>query len=340
MTEALTQIPTDFTLELPDPEDEQISEPEFQHQIEMAWQVCDRFDLQTDIWRGRLMRTVRDREKRNGEGRGMGFLNWLQEHDISKSQAYSWIELANSADQLLSSGQLEPGTFEQFSKRAFVETAQAAPEVQQLVSEAARQGERITRREVRQLSDEWTAMSSDLLPEEVKTKAAANTIPPRYLAPLVRELEKLPEPHQAILHKEMVASPELDTLKEVTNEARQLAKYLNATTHVQALADQNLHLEQALAEALRLGCLNSAADLVSQAAQLEQSMAKLFATWKRLRRLSERVYLESGASTPHLRSLLQALDSLCGETLHLELGQAQGTPQQVSVTLATEPHDP
>ena len=29
-----------------------------------AWQgVGDRFDLQTDIWRGRILRTVRDREK-------------------------------------------------------------------------------------------------------------------------------------------------------------------------------------------------------------------------------------------------------------------------------------
>ncbi|MFN5465413.1 MAG: hypothetical protein ACK5CQ_10250, partial [Cyanobacteriota bacterium] len=63
-----------FRLELPDPEREDISSMEFEARLEEAWAVCDRFDLQTEIWRGRILRTVRDREKRGGEGRGMGFL--------------------------------------------------------------------------------------------------------------------------------------------------------------------------------------------------------------------------------------------------------------------------
>ena len=185
---------TDLTFQLPSPEDENLSEYEFQQQIETAWQVCDRFDLQTDIWRGRILRTVRDREKRGGDGRGTGFLNWLKDREITKSQAYSLIELADSADTLLQEGMLEPQAVNNFSKRAFVETAQSAPEVQQLVSDAAQRGEHITRREVRQISDEWTAMTSDLLPTELKEKAANNTIPTRYLAPLVKEMQKLPPP--------------------------------------------------------------------------------------------------------------------------------------------------
>jgi len=144
---------TDLTFQLPHPEDENISEYEFQQQIESAWQVCDRFDLQTDIWRGRILRTVRDREKRGGDGRGTGFLNWLRDREITKSQAYSLIELADSADTLLQEGMLEPQAVNNFSKRAFVETAQSSPEVQQLVSDAAQRGEHITRREVRQISD-------------------------------------------------------------------------------------------------------------------------------------------------------------------------------------------
>ncbi|MCY7390050.1 MAG: hypothetical protein LH647_00680, partial [Leptolyngbyaceae cyanobacterium CAN_BIN12] len=104
--------------ELPDPDDDQIPEFEFQQQIDQAWQVCDRFDLQTDIWRGRILRTVRDREKRNSDGRGTGFLNWLKDREISKSQAYALIEVATSADTLLEGGFLEPDDVNQFSKRA------------------------------------------------------------------------------------------------------------------------------------------------------------------------------------------------------------------------------
>ena len=315
----------DLSFELPDPQDDRVSEFDFQQQVDRAWQVCDRVDLQTDIWRGRILRAVRDRERRGSEGRSIGFLNWLKDREISKTQAYSLIELADSADALLEANLLEPEEVNQFSKRAFVETAQADPEVQQMVSDAVRRGDKITRREVKQIADEWTAMSSDLLPIEVKEKAANSTIPMRYIAHLVRELEKLPAAHQTALKTEVAENPDVETLKQATAEARYLAKYLNAATQVQALNHESIDLESALEEALRVGCLNSTADLVNQAAQLEQAIAKLYTSWKRLNSLAERVYLDSGASTPNLRSLLASLHPLSGEVLELQLGDPDGS---------------
>ncbi|WP_448563398.1 hypothetical protein [Trichothermofontia sp.] len=323
-----------LNFQLPDPEDEHLPEVEFQQQVDRAWQVCDRFDLQTDIWRGRILRVVRDRERKRGDHRGTGFLNWLKEREISKSQAYQWIELANSADTLLETGHLEPADVNQFSKRAFIEAAQASPEVQQLVSEAAHRGERVTRREVRQLSEEWTAMTSDLLPEEVREKVADHTIPSRYLAPLVRELEKLPEAHQASLQHEMRENPDLDTLKQVTSEAKSLAKYLNAATQVQALNDADVDLETALEEALRLGILNIAADVVTQATQVEQAIGKLYTAWKRLNRLSDRLYVDSGTTTPHLRRLVQHLGKLSGSIIEVQLGVG-GDPTTAALSQRT-----
>ncbi len=319
---AALEGPVDLNFELPDPEDEQIPEQEFQQQVDTAWQVCDRFDLQTEIWRGRILRAVRDREKKGGDARGSGFLNWLKEREISKTQAYSMIQLANSADTLMEQGHLDPAAVRCFSKRAFIETAKASPEIQQLVTDAARNGDRITRREVRQLADEWTAMSSELLPDTVKAKAADNSLPTRYLAPLVREMEKLPESHQIVLRQEVAENPDVDTLKQVTSEARYLAKYLDAAAHVQALNDDSLDLETALLEAQRLGCINIAADLVNQASQLEQTITKLYTTWKRIGSLADRLYVDTGASTPNLRSLLSCLEHLAGEVIEVQLGGA------------------
>lgn len=310
----------DLNFELPDPEDEQISEHDFQQQLDNAWLVCDRFDLQTEIWRGRILRAVRDREKKQGDARGSGFLNWLKAREISKSQAYSLIELANSADTLVEQGHLDPNTVRCFSKRAFVETAKAEPEIQQLVTDAAKRGDRITRREVRQLADEWMAMSSELLPEPVKVKASENVLPPRYLAPLVKEMEKLPESHQKELQREIAANPDVDTIKEVTAEAKYLSKYINAATTVQALNNDDVDLERAIQEAIRVGCINVAADLVNQASQLEQTIAKLYGTWKRIGSLADRLYVDTGASTPHLRSLLSCLEPLGGEVMEVNLG--------------------
>jgi hypothetical protein len=313
---------------LPDPEDDQLPDQEFERQVDLAWVVCDRFDLQTDIWRGRILKAVRDREKRRSD-RSIGFLNWLKEREISKSHAYDLMELATSADSLLEGGILAPEDVNAFSKRAFVETAQAAPEVQQMIGEAVQRGDRITRREVRQLSDDWTAVTSELLPSELKEKAANNTIPTRYIAPLVKEMEKLPELHQVTLRAEVAENPDVDTVKQVTNEARYLAKYLNSANQVQILNHESLDIEAALEEALRIGCLSSTAELVNQAAQVEQLTAKLYTTWRRLNSLSERVYLDSGSSTPNLRSLLSCLEPLTNEIIEVNLGDADSNFSQL-----------
>lgn len=319
LADALQQ-PVDFNFELPDPEDEAIPELEFQQKLDIAWQVCDRFDLQTDIWRGRILRTVRDREKLAGDGRGTGFLHWLKEREISKTQAYTWIQLANSADTLLEDGKLDARDIKNFSKRAFIETAKAVPEVQQMVSEAAHKGDKITRREVKQLTEEWTAMTSELLPEPVKEKAADNSLPPRYIAPLVREMEKLPEVHQVPLQKEIASNPDLDTIKQATTEARNLAKYLKASAQVQALTHDDVNIESALVEAQRVGCLNVAADLVNQASQLEQMIGRLYMAWKKIGNLSDRLYVDTGASTPHLRSLLESIEPLGSQLMTIQIG--------------------
>ena len=42
---------------------------DFIKKLENAWSICEQFDLQTEIWRGRILRVVRDREKRGGDGR-------------------------------------------------------------------------------------------------------------------------------------------------------------------------------------------------------------------------------------------------------------------------------
>jgi hypothetical protein len=135
-------------------------------------------------------------------------------------------------------------------------------------------------------------------------------------------MEKLPESHLNALREEVAARPDVDTVKQVTSDARYLAKYLDAAAQVQALQASSLDMEMALEEALRLDCLNTAADLVKQASQLEQTVGKLYTTWKRLGSLSDRLYVDTGASTPHLRSLLNCLDRLAGEVIEVPLDDA------------------
>lgn len=333
LAEALS-VPADLDFQLPDPEDEDIEEADFQEQVDTVWKVCDRFDLQTDIWRGRILRAVRDREKKGGEGRGTGFLNWLKHREITKSQAYALIQLANSADTLLAEGKLEASAINNFSKRAFVETAKADPEIQKLVSEAAQKGDRITRREVKQLTDEHTAMSSELLPPEVKEKANDGSLPSRHLAPLVKEMEKLPENRLEEIQREVAEKPDIDTIKNMTSAAKNLAKYLDAASQVETLRESSIDLEMALDEALRLDCLSITADLMKQATLLEQNVGKLYTNWKKLGSLADRLYVETGASNPNLRSLLSCLEKLTSEAIEVRLDE--GGQKIVRLRVMTE----
>jgi cell fate (sporulation/competence/biofilm development) regulator YlbF (YheA/YmcA/DUF963 family) len=327
-----------LSLELPDPERDDISTMEFLSRLEEAWAVCDRFDLQTEIWRGRILRAVRDREKRGGEGRGTGFLQWLREREISKTRAYGLIQLADSADNLVGDGLLEQGSVNNFSKRAFLDTALADPEVQQMISEAANDGQQITRKQVRRLSDEFTAATSPLLPEEIRQRTQENLLPPRVVAPLVRELAKLPEPQQDDLRRALREEPELERVKDVTSTARWLSKAAEAGLAVRAFQQGNLNLEKALQEAQRLDALGLLADAVGQAQQLESAVLKLHTSWRRLGGLQERLWVESGSSTPHLRELLTVLQSLSGTTLRVSLGELSGG-KRVRLQLVEESPD-
>lgn len=311
-------------LDLPDPSQDDLSSIEFHARLEQAWELCDRFDLQTEIWRGRILGAVRDREKRGGEGRGAGFLQWLREQEISKTRAYGLIQLSESADSLVGGGLLEESSVNNFSKRAFLETAQADPEVQQLISEAANEGQQITRTQVRRLSDQYTSATSELLPQIIRERTQQNLLPPKVVAPLVRELARLPELQQEDLRRVLQEEPEIEQIKNVTLTARWLTKAAEAGLAVRALQHESIDLEKAMQEAQRLDMLGLVADVVSQAQQLEQAVLKLHTSWRRLGGLHERLWLESGSSTPYLRSLLQGLETLSGSNLRVSLGELAG----------------
>tara|TARA_B100000700_G_C15031968_1_gene851046 strand:+ start:1309 stop:2397 length:1089 start_codon:yes stop_codon:yes gene_type:complete len=321
ITPDLKQIKFD----LPNPEEKNLSKLEFLAELEKAWNVCDKFDLQTDIWRGRILRSVRDREKIGGEGRGAGFLQWLREREISKTRAYTLIQLAESADNLVISGSLESESVNNFSRRAFIETAQANPEVQQMITEAANEGQEITRKQVKRLNDEFTAVTSMLLPEEVKEKTQSNLLPSRVVAPLVRELAKLPELHQVDFKKSLKEDPEIECIKDLTNTAKWIGKSMDVSLSLRAFQKyKDLDLNKAIDEAKRIEALGLLSDAFGQAQSIESSLLKFHSAWRRLNGLYERLWVESGSSTPYLRDVLNILQTLTGSTMRVSLGELSG----------------
>jgi len=309
-----------LSLDLPEPVGDDLNEAEFLNHVNQVWSICERFDLQTEIWRGRILRCIRDREKHQGQGQSGGFLQWLREQDISKSHAYGLIQLADSADGLVREGNLDPTCVNNFSKQAFLATAKAAPAVQQLISAAANGGQQINRHQVKRLHDEFTSVTSDLLPEEVRQRTQDQLLPAKTVAPLVKELSRLPREQQEQLRRELAAAPELDTVKATTQIARSLAKAQDAALALQTVQNhqQELDLDKALQEAQDLELLGVMAEMLRHAQQVEQSAKRLHQSWQRLGQLHECVWLE-GSSTSHLCRLLETLDSLSGRPVQVPL---------------------
>lgn len=144
------------------------------------------------------------------------------------------------------------------------------------------------------------------------------------MAPLVKELAKLPEEQQEDLRKVLRDEPELERVKDVTSTARWLSKAAEAGLAVRAFQQGNLDLEKAMQEALRLDALGLLADAVGQAQILESAVLRLHTSWRRLNGLQERLWVESGSSTPHLRELLTLLQTLSGNTMRVSLGELAG----------------
>jgi hypothetical protein len=82
--------------------------------------------------------------------------------------------------------------------------------------------------------------------------------------------------------------------------------------------------DKAIQEAQRLDALGILSDAVYQAQQVESAVLKLHTSWRRLGGLQERLWVESGSSTPHLRDVLNALQTLSGPTMRVSLGELSG----------------
>jgi hypothetical protein len=87
-----------------------------------------------------------------------------------------------------------------------------------------------------------------------------------------------------------------------------------------------------------LDVLGILSDAVYQAQQLESAVLRLHTSWRRLNGLQERLWVESGSSTPHLRELITALQSLSGNTMRVSLGELAGG-KRVRLQLVEESPD-
>ena len=86
----------------------------------------------------------------------------------------------------------------------------------------------------------------------------------------------------------------------------------------------DIDLDKATQEAQRIDSLALLADALSQAKTIEATVLRLHTAWRKLGDIHERLWLESGSSTPYLRKVLNALAVLNGSSMKVSLGEIAG----------------
>ena len=122
----------------------------------------------------------------------------------------------------------------------------------------------------------------------------------------------------------MSEEPEIECVKDVTSTARWISKSIDSSISLRAFQLKEIDLEKAMQEAQRLDSLGLLSDAFAQAQAIEASVLKLNTAWRRLGGLQERLWVESGSSTPYLRDVLNAIQTLTGSTIRVSLGDLGG----------------
>ena len=193
-----------------------------------------------------------------------------------------------------------------------------------MIAESANKGKEITRKDVKRLSDEFTAATCPLLPDEIRQRTQENLLPPKIVAPLAKQLSKLSEDMQDDFRVVLKESPDIESIKEVTNAAKWIGKSNEAALTLRTLQIESVNLDKATQEAQRIDALSFLADALTQARTIEATVLRLHSAWRRLGDIHERLWLESGSSTPNLREVLNALQVLSGSKLKVSLGEICG----------------
>ena len=279
------------------------------------WVECDRQESLSFLSKGRILSKIREHSAKNpDEGY---FADWCKNREISKAHAYRLIQLANIVEEFIASEILPEDeaeeTISKFSQRALLALSEYENPVIEWVFAVSKERSKMTVKQVKSARADWIAATSELLPDEIKEKATAGTLPALKIAALADALEKVPESHQQAIAKDLSRSPDVDMVKDCEKSAKAIAKILDKGSEIQAIADQSdLDLEKIIDESLRIGNTEDVAKLIALCAQVQSLTTKLVPALQKAQAIADRIYVSSGASTPQVRSMLSALDSLCG----------------------------
>lgn len=192
---------------------------------------------------------------------------------------------------------------------------------------------RLTKPVYRQIESSTKALESSLIPKEIKKKVEEGSLPQSIVAPLVKAIEELPEQEQPLVFADN-DDFSADNLELITQDIKDIVKINENLAATLTLRDTDLNANALKEQLKRVEAVSLGASFISAMAKVEKLARKLKQAWEKLGCLGERLFVETGVSTPEIRKLLGYADTLTQNVCRIP---SVSEDESFSITFNTEP---
>jgi polyhydroxyalkanoate synthesis regulator phasin len=281
--------------------------------MEQAWYEAGKQALQSNIAMGRRLIAL----KEAGSQFARFFSADLRDMRISKTRAYSLIQLVTVVDQWISNGWIGDESYLSDQMAEPINAAvQADERIQRQLCEAISDGQIITKSGIRVLEQESCAEHSDLLPAFIRARVVDRALPAKAVASLAVLLAQLDPRNCQLITSALPAKATPDDIKQASWTARQLITISSSGPGLSALESccSGDTFQRAMHQALGLDAAGLLADAIKNASEVEAAARKLQRHRKRLSSVANRLAVEC-IDVHDLRAAVQALQALADQPL-------------------------
>lgn len=277
--------------------------------LEEAWHEAGKQELQSDIAIGRQLLRLKAESSFVSSA-------LLRDMRISKTRAYSLIQLVTTIDRWISNGWIgDESCLNEQVADAIHAAVLTDEQIQRSLCEAISDGQIITKRRVQMLEKEDCAENSPLLPDFIRARVVDRALPAKDVAALAAQLAQLDPSSCRLITSALPAKAVPDDIKAATSFARQLVTISSLAPAISALQPcSDGTIQRATHQALGLDAVGLLAAAIKEAKEVDAAARKLQLHRTRLSSVANRLAAEC-IDVPDLRIAVQALQSLADQPL-------------------------
>ena len=307
--------------------------PKFDNRINKEWGKVKTVTLAVYMRAGKILRCLKKRHENN-------FTRYIKDElDISKSQAYNYLNAIKYYEELVDRFSYieKDGDFIKnpdinvdkaigiLSLSAFLELGRSDIEIQEMVlldtTELAKTSLKgPSQREIKRYQNEYIASQSSLIPETLKDAVNQQKVKNK-LGSLVAEMEQLEQPQLSLVREELeetANSPDITKdIDNITTSVKSMKKVSDGIDSLNETFDQKVDRDEVIDESYRLEITEVVASAMKTQKSIVELLTKALAAKQKLSNICERIYLETGASTPETRNLLNILEQYTNNVIEI-----------------------